>query len=83
MAQPIVALKSPGEKIVKNIKRATSKQYSSEEKIRIVLDGLRDEDSISELCRRVGIAQGIYYKWSMDFMKAGKPLPAQLSRSPN
>jgi transposase len=83
MRQPIAALKSPGEKIVKNIKRATSKQYSSEEKIRIVLDGLRDKDSISELCRRVGIAQGIYYKWSKDFTQAGKLLPAQRSRSPN
>ncbi len=50
--------KSPGEKIVKDIKRATRKHYSSEEKIRIVLDGLRGEDSIAELCRREGIAQG-------------------------
>ena len=50
--------KSPGEKIVKDIKRATRKQYSSEEKIRIVLDGLRGEDSIAELCRREGISQG-------------------------
>ena len=48
--------KSPGEKIVKDIKRATRKHYSSEEKIRIVLDGLRGEDSIAELCRREGIA---------------------------
>ncbi len=64
--------KSPGEKIVKDIKRATRKQYSSEEKIRIVLDGLRGEDSIAELCRREGISQGIYYKWSKDFMEAGK-----------
>ncbi len=56
--------KSPGEKIVKDIKRATRKHYSSEEKIRIVLDGLRGEDSIAELCRREGISQGIYYKWS-------------------
>ena len=63
---------SPGEKIVKDIKRATRKHYSSEEKIRIVLDGLRGEDSIAELCRREGIAQGIYYKWSKDFMEAGK-----------
>ncbi len=61
-----------GEKIVKDIKRATRKQYSSEEKIRIVLDGLRGEDSIAELCRREGISQGIYYKWSKDFMEAGK-----------
>ena len=66
------ATKSPGEKIVKDIKRATRKHYSSEEKIRIVLDGLRGEDSIAELCRREGISQGIYYKWSKDFMEAGK-----------
>ena len=46
--------------------------YSAEEKIRIVLDGLRGEDSIAELCRREGIAQGLYYKWSKDFMEAGK-----------
>ena len=63
---------SPGEKIVKCIKRAMRKQYSSEEKIRIVLDGLRGEDSIAELCRREGISQGIYYKWSKDVMEAGK-----------
>ncbi len=56
--------KSSGEKVVKDIKRATRKQYSSEEKIRIVLDGLRGEDSIAELCRREGISQGLYYKWS-------------------
>ena len=62
--------KSAGEKIVKDIKRATRRQYSSEEKIRIVLDGLRGEDSIAELCRREGISQGIYYKWSKDFMEA-------------
>ena len=64
--------KSPGEQIVKDIKRATRKHYSSEEKIRIVLDGLRGEDSIAELCRREGISQGIYYKWSKEFMEAGK-----------
>ena len=45
---------------------------STEEKIRIVLDGLRGEDSIAELCRREGISQGVYYKWSMDFLEAGK-----------
>jgi len=64
--------RSAGEKIVKDIKRATRKHYSSEEKIRIVLDGLRGEESIAELCRREGISQGIYYKWSKDFMEAGK-----------
>ena len=60
------------EHIIKDIKRQTRKQYSAEEKIRIVLDGLRGEDSIAELCRREGIAQGLYYKWSKDFMEAGK-----------
>jgi transposase len=65
-------MRQTSEKLVKNIKRATRKQYSSEEKIRIVLDGLRGEDSIAELCRREGISQGVYYKWSKDFMEAGK-----------
>ena len=57
---------------MKDIRRATCKQYGAEEKIRIVLEGLRGEDSIAELCRREGIAQGVYYKWSKDFMEAGK-----------
>ena len=61
-----------GERIVKDIKRKTRKQYSAEEKIRIVLDGLRGEESVAELCRREGISQGIYYKWSKDFLEAGK-----------
>lgn len=60
------------ERIIKDIKRKTRRQYSAEEKIRIVLDGLRGEDSIAELCRLEGISQGIYYKWSKDFMEAGK-----------
>ena len=60
------------EKIIRDIKRKTRKQYSAEEKIRIVLDGLRGEDSIAELCRREGIAQSLYYKWTKDFMEAGK-----------
>ena len=64
--------KSPGAKIVKDIKRATRKHYSSEEKIRIVLDGLRGEDSIAELCRSERISKRIYYKWSKYFMEAGK-----------
>lgn len=63
---------SPGEKIVKDIRRATRKQYSAEEKIRIVLDGLKGEHSISELCRREGIAQSLYYSWSKEFLEAGK-----------
>ena len=59
-------------KAIKDIRRATRKQYSAEEKIRIVLDGLRGEETIAELCRREGIAQSIYYKWSKEFMEAGK-----------
>ena len=64
--------KSHGEKVVKDIRRATRKQYSAEEKIRIVLDGLKGEDSIAELCRREGIAQSLYYSWSKEFLEAGK-----------
>ena len=60
------------EKHVKEIKRKTRRQYSAEEKIRIVLEGLRGEYSIAELCRREGIAQGLYYTWSKEFMEAGK-----------
>ena len=59
-------------KAIKDIRRATRKQYSAEEKIRIVLDGLRGEETIAELCRREGIAQSIYYKWSKAFLEAGK-----------
>ena len=66
------ASKASADRLVKDIRRATRKQYSAEEKIRIVLEGLRGDDSIAELCRREGIAQGVYYKWSKDFMDAGK-----------
>jgi transposase-like protein len=52
--------------------RLSLTQYSAEEKIRIVLEGLRGEDSIAELCRREGIAQNLYYRWSKDFLEAGK-----------
>src|SRR2546421_12966959 len=64
--------KDTAEKVVKDIRRATRRQYSAEEKIRIVLEGLRGEDSIAELCRREGIAQNLYYRWSKDFLEAGK-----------
>ena len=60
------------EKIVKDIRRATGKRRSPEEKIRIVLDGLRGEESIAELCRREGIVESLYYSWSKEFLKAGK-----------
>jgi transposase len=63
---------SPSERLVKDLRRATRKHYSAEEKIRIVLDGLRGESSIAELCRREGIAEGLYYSWSEEFLEAGK-----------
>ena len=60
------------ERTIKDIRRQTRKRYSSEEKIRIVLAGLRGENSIAELCRQEGIAQGLYYSWSKEFFEAGK-----------
>jgi transposase len=60
------------EQVVRDIRRATRKQHSSEEKIRIVLEGLRGEDSIAALCRREGIAESLYYSWSKEFLEAGK-----------
>lgn len=60
------------EKHVKDIRRKTRRKFSSEEKIRIVLDGLRGEYSIAELCRREGINNNLYYRWSKDFLEAGK-----------
>ena len=64
--------KEPAEKAVRDIRRRTRKQYSAEEKIRIVLEGLRGEESIAELCRREGIAESLYYSWSKEFLEAGK-----------
>jgi transposase-like protein len=58
--------------LVRNIRRATRKHHAAEEKIRIVLDGLRGETSIAELCRREGIAESMYYSWSKEFLEAGK-----------
>src|SRR4026208_118189 len=60
------------EETVRDIRRATRRHFSAEEKIRIVLDGLRGEDSIAELCRKEGIAQVLYYRWSKEFLEAGK-----------
>ena len=72
MRQKSVARKSPAEQVIRDIRRKTRKRYGSEEKIRIVLDGLRGEDSIAELCRREGINQNLYYRWSKEFLEAGK-----------
>ena len=65
--------KASAEQVVKDIRRATRRHYSTEDKIRIVLSGLRgEEDNIAELCRKEGIAQGLYYSWSKEFLEAGK-----------
>ena len=64
--------KRSAEHVVKDIRRTTRRHFSSEDKIRIVLDGLRGEDSIAELCRKEGIAQSLYYTWSKEFLEAGK-----------
>ena len=63
---------TPSKRLVRDSRRATRKQYSAEEKIRIVLDGLRGEVSIAEFCRREGIAQSLYHSWSKEFLEAGK-----------
>ena len=60
------------EKTVRDIRRATRRKFSAEEKIRIVLEGLRGEETIAELCRKEGINQNLYYRWSKDFLEAGK-----------
>jgi transposase len=72
MRQTLVPAKEPADGVVKEIRRATRRRFSAEEKIRIVLDGLRGEDSIAELCRREGIVQNLYYRWSKEFLEAGK-----------
>ena len=64
--------KEPAEQVIKQIRRVTRRQFSAEEKIRIVLSGLRGEDSIAELCRREGIVENLYYRWSKEFLEAGK-----------
>ena len=64
--------KQSTEAAVRDIRRRTRRKFSSEEKVRIVLDGLRGEQSVAELCRREGIAANLYYRWSKDFLEAGK-----------
>ena len=64
--------RKPAEQVIKDVRRARRRHFSAEDKIRIVLDGLRGEDSIAELCRKEGIAQSLYYTWSKEFMEAGK-----------
>ena len=72
--------KVSSESVVKDIRRRTRRKYSSEEKIRIVLEGLRGEESIANLCRREGIPNNLYYRWSKDFLEAGKVYVFTLGR---
>jgi len=72
MRQKSVTRAATPEQIVKDIRRATRKHHSAEEKIRVVLERLRGEHSIAELCRREGIAESLYYSWSKEFLEAGK-----------
>src|SRR3954452_3435011 len=72
MKQTSGPAKAPAETIVKDIRRATRRHFSAEEKIRIVLEGLRGEASIAELCRREGITSSQYYGWSKEVLEAGK-----------
>jgi len=72
MRQKSMSKKDPTEKMVWDIRRKTRRKHSTEEKIRIVLEGLRGEESIAALCRREGIAESLYYSWSKEFLEAGK-----------
>ena len=68
----MMTTKRSAEKTVRDIRRATRRHYSAEEKIRIVLEGLRGEDSIAELWRREGVNSNVYYRWSKEFLEAVK-----------
>jgi len=72
MRSKIEAQSDEAEKAVRDIRRATRRHLSAEDKIRIVIAGLRGEDSVAELCRKEGINQNLYYRWSKDFLEAGK-----------
>ena len=72
MRQKSMSSKDAADRTVRDIRRKTRKRHSAEEKIRIVLAGLRGEESIAALCRREGIAESLYYKWSKEFLEAGK-----------
>lgn len=72
MSPKTTSAKKPAEQVMKDIRRATRRHFSAEDKIRFVLDGMRGENSIAELCRKDGIAQSLYYTWSKEFMEAGK-----------
>lgn len=68
----MVQKKKNAEGLLKDIKRQTRRTYSAEDKIRIIIEGMRGEDTVAAICRKYGIADGLYYKWSKDFLEAGK-----------
>ena len=72
MRQKSAPTKEPADQVIKGIRRATRRHFTAEDKIRIVLEGLRGEASIAELCRREGIIENLYYRWSKEFLEAGK-----------
>jgi transposase len=72
MRSPVERHSEEAEQVVRDIRRAVRRQYSAEEKVRIVIAGLRGEESIAELCRKEGINQNLYYRWSQEFLEAGK-----------
>ena len=83
MKQKSGPVKAPTEEVLKDIRRQTRRHYLAEDKIRIVLEGLRGEESIAELCRREGIAASMYYGWSKEFLEAGKRrLAGDTARAP-
>ena len=72
MRSPVERHSEEAEQVVRDIRRAVRRQYSAEEKVRVVIAGLRGEESIAELCRKEGINQNLYYRWSKEFLEAGK-----------
>ncbi len=76
-----MAKKESAEKAVREIRRKTRRRFSAEEKIRIVIEGLRGEQSIASLCRREGIVANLYYRWSKEFLEAGKRIGDSSERS--
>ena len=84
MKQKAVPVKQPAEDVIRDIRRATRRHFSAEEKIRIVLDGLRGEESIATLCQKEGLAPNLYYRWSKECLEAGKKrLVGDTSREAN
>ena len=83
MRQKSMSKNDPAEGTVRDIRRKTRKQYTAEEKIRIVVSGLRGEESIAALCRREGIAEGLYYSWSKEFLGSGQEAARRRHRAPS